>query len=338
MSRALPAGAIRALPKVELHVHLEACIAGARIAALAREAGVPMLRPAEELFVFSDLATFLQTFEWWCGLLRTPEIAEQVAHDAAVLLASDGIVYAEVLTGPRYWPQIDDREQILAIGAGFERAHRDGFTDCRIVPSISREQSVEWSMELVEWIGKERPARVVGLGLDGNEAVLGRTTPKFEAVYARAGELGLGRTVHAGESAGPESVRDALDYLNVDRIDHGVRVIEDPALVARLADSGVTLNITPTSNVIVGLYPDLRSHPIGRLIDAGVRVTINSDDPQAMSLTLSGEFEAVAEIYGWGLDEVVRATRRAVDATFCDDDDRTALHARISAFLEETDL
>ena len=318
---------------MELHVHVEACISGNRIESLAAEAGVPMLRPVERLFEYSTLAEFLETYEWWCDLLRTPETAEGIAYEAAALLAADGIVYADVLTGPRYWEHLDDQELILALGAGFERAHRDGLTDCRLVPSISREQSAQWAMELVEWIGAERPTRVVGLGLDGNEAVLGRTTPKFEEAYARAGELGLGRTVHAGESSGPEGVRDVLDYLDVDRIDHGVRAIEDPALTARLADEGITLNITPTSNVITGLYPDLPSHPIGRFIEAGVPVTVNSDDPLAMSVSLSGEFEAVARIHDWSFDDLVAATRRAADAAFCDETDRAALHAKVDAFL-----
>ena len=292
-----------------------------------------MLRPVERLFTYSTLAEFLETFEWWCDLLRTPETAEGIAYDTAALLAADGIVYAEVLTGPRYWEHVDDRELIRALGDGFEQAHRDGLADCRLVPSISREQSAQWAMELVEWIGAERPTRVVGIGLDGNEAMLGRTTPKFEEVYARAAELGLGRTVHSGESSGPEGVRDVLDYLHVDRIDHGVRAIEDPALTARLAEEGVTLNITPTSNVMTGLYPDLPSHPVGRFIDAGVPVTVNSDDPAAMNVTLSGEFEAVARIHGWSLDELGAATRRAADAAFCDETDRGALHATVDGFV-----
>lgn len=325
---------IRAFPKIELHVHVEACISGERIEQLAAEAGVPMFRPVDRLFEYSSLAEFLETYEWWCDLLRTPEIAEQIGYDAAALLARDGIVYADVLAGPRYWTHLEARELIAALGVGFERAHGDGHADCRLVPSISREQPVEWALDLVEWIGRERPTRVVGLGLDGNEAVLGRTTAKFQVAYRRAGELGLGRTVHAGESAGPESVRDALDLLDVDRIDHGVRAIEDPALVRELAERRVTLDVCPSSNVITGLYPDLASHPIGWLIEADVPVTVNSDDPVAMSVSLTGEFDAVGRIHGWGLGDLADATRRAADAAFCDDDDRRALHRRIDLFLE----
>ena len=329
--------AIRAFPKVELHVHVEACLSAERITELAAEFGVPMLRPTESLFVYATLTEFLEVYEWWCDLLRTPEIAEQLAYDAAAQLRADGIVYAEVLCGPRYWPHLRREPLIEALAAGFERAHGDGHADCRLTPSISREQSAEWAMGLVEWIGASGPARVVGLGLDGNEALLGRTSPKFTEVYARAHELGLGRTAHSGESSGPDGVWDALEHLHLDRVDHGVRSIEDPRLVEHLAASGVTLNVTPTSNVIVGLYPDVDHHPVGPLIEAGVPVTINSDDPKAMNVTLSGEFEKVSRSLGWSLLDVEAATRRAIDAAFCDQDQAASLHRRIDAHISNLD-
>lgn len=324
---------IRSFPKIELHVHVEACLSSVRIEELAGQLRVPMLRPADQLFLYSTLADFLETYEWWCDLLRTPEIAEQLAYDAAAQLAADGIVYAEVLTGPKYWRHLSYDTLIEALSNGFNRAYDDGHADCRLLPSISREQSADWAMELVEWIGSRRPERVVGLGLDGNEAVIGRTSPKFEQVYARAAELGLGLTVHAGESSGPEGVRDALDYLHVDRIDHGVRAIEDAAVVRRLAKERVTLNVCPTSNVIIGLYPNLAAHPIGRLIEAGVPVTVNSDDPTAMNLTVSGEFLAVGRELEWSFDDVARATYAAIDAAFCDADCAQKLRSKVDAFL-----
>jgi len=325
--------AIRAFPKVELHVHVEACLSAERIEELAAGFGVPMLRPAESLFVYETLAEFLEVYEWWCDLLRTAEIAEQLAYDAAAQLSADGIIYAEVLCGPRYWPHLRREPLIEALAAGFERAHGDGHADCRLTPSISREQSAQWAMGLVEWIGASGPSRVVGLGLDGNEQLLGRTSPKFTEVYARAAELGLGRTAHAGESSGPDGVWDALEHLHLDRVDHGVRSIEDPVLVEHLAEHGVTLNVTPTSNVITGLYPDVDHHPAGPLIEAGVPVTINSDDPKAMNVTLSGEFDKVSRSLGWSLLDVAAATRRAIDATFCHPDDAAKLRRHVDAYV-----
>ena len=330
-------GAIRAFPKVELHIHVEACLSTERIEQLAADAGVPMLRPADSLFVYSSLADFLETYEWWCDLLRTPEIAEQLAYDAAAQMSEDGIVYAEVLCGPRYWTHLQPEPLIEALAAGFDRAHGDGHADCRLVPSISREQPPEWAMGLVSWIGASGLRRVVGLGLDGNEAVLGRTSPKFSEVYARAAELGLGRTAHAGESSGPEGVWDALDHLHLDRADHGVRSVEDPTLLEHLAAGGITLNVTPTSNVITGLYPSVADHPVGEIIEAGVPVTINSDDPKAMNVTLSGEFEKVACSLGWGAADVEAATRRAIDAAFCDPSHAASLHRQVDAHIQGLD-
>lgn len=309
---------IKAFPKIELHVHVEACISAERMEQLAQELNVPMIRPKEELFNYNSLAEFLEIYEWWCDLLRTPDIAEQVAYDAAKLLSEDGVVYAEVLTGPRYWEHLDYVPLIEALGRGYERAHKDGYADCRITPSISREQSAEWASELVEWIAKERPNRVVGLGLDGNEELLGRTCSKFENVYKRAREIGLGRTAHTGESSDSEGVWDAINYLKLDRIDHGVRASTDPDLVKRLAADQVTLNICPSSNVIVGLYDSISDMPIGQFIEAGVPVTINSDDPKAMKLTLSGEFLKVGEDLNWSVADMAVVTHNAINATFCE--------------------
>jgi adenosine deaminase len=323
--------AIRALPKVELHVHVESCLTEERVAKLAEAARVPLPRPFGELYRYSSLAEFLATFEWWCDLLRTPGVAEQLAYDTAAYFREEGIVYAELLTGPRYWTHLRYDELIVALDRGLERAHADGHADVRLVPSISREQSPEWAMALVEWIGAGHAPRVVGLGLDGNEAVLGRTSPKFTEAFARAGELGLGRTAHTGESSGPEGVRDALDCLGLDRIDHGVRAIEDPALVERLAAERVTLNVCPSSNVVVGLYPSVAAHPLDRLADAGVPVTVNSDDPMAMELSLNSELAAVSDTFGWDMRRLVDATRTAIDASFCDATRKNELRAALDA-------
>jgi adenosine deaminase len=304
-----------------------------RVEQLAAAAGVDMLRPLGELYRFRALPDFLDTYEWWCKLLRSTEIAEQLAYDTALLMREQGIVYAELLTGPRYWSYLRYDELIRALDHGFERAQGDGGTDCRLVPSISREQPAEWAMELVEWLGAGHAPRVVGIGLDGNEAVLGRTSPNFEAAFNRAGELGLGRTAHAGESSGPEGVRDGLDYLGLDRVDHGVRAIEDPALVRRLAEQSVTLNVCPTCNVMLGMYPTLEQHPVGRLLDAGVPTTINTDDPVPLGLNLTGELLQVGNTLGWAVADIVQATRTAIDAAFCGEARKRALHTELHAHL-----
>ncbi len=333
VAETLTTNLIGAFPKIELHVHAEAFLSPQRIEQLAAMASVPMMRPAHCFYEYDSLAEFLQLYEWWCDLLRTPEITEQLGYDIAVRMSGDGIIYAELYTSPRYWRRLSYQQVVTSLGDGMERAFADGYADCRLIPAISREQPAEWAMELLDWIGSESPRRVVGIGLEGNERAAGRTSPRFENAYERAAEFGLGRTAHAGESSGPEGVWDALNYLQVDRVDHGVRAIEDPDLVQRLVDDEVTLNVCPTSNILTGLYRSLPEHPIGALIDAGVPVTVNSDDPEPMSVSLTGEIVGVGREFGWALSDVASATRRAIDASFCDEDCALELHRKVDEFL-----
>lgn len=311
---------IRALPKVEVHVHLESSVEAETIAGLAASLDEPMPRPADRLYTYSGLDDLLRTCEWWCDLFRTPEIAEQIAYRDAVRMAGDGIVYAEVMAGPRYWPHIDYRDLIPAICAGFDRAADEGHTDCRLIATISRDQSGEWAEELVGWLAGNAPPRVVGLGLDGDEQATGLNSDQFARAYREAAELGLGLTAHAGESSGPDGVRDVIDLLGVARIDHGARATEDPGLVARLAEEQMTLNMCPSSNVKLGIFPTLAQHPVGPMLAAGVPITINSDDCLAVGITLPGELADVGASLGWTIEDVRAAQRRAVDVLFCGDD------------------
>ena len=321
---------VEGLPKVELHVHVEACISADTIEKLADELNVPMIRPKSELFQYKSLAEFLSIYEWWVDLLRSSEIAEQIAYSAARQLHADGIAYAEIFTGPRYWANLDDHPQIEALCRGFARAREDGFADCYLIPSISREQAPEWAMDLVDWM--VAVDRVVGLGLDGNEEVLGRTSEKFVEVFERAAALGLGRSAHCGESAGPGSVRDGLEFLRLDRVDHGVRAIEDPELVARLAEEKVPLTICPTSNVIIGLHKSISDGPIDAMYKAGVPVTVNSDDPISMNVSINDEFMKLSEAFNWTTDDVLRIQDHAIDAAYCDSEKKAHLRQRQRKF------
>jgi adenosine deaminase len=324
---------VRGMPKVELHVHLEGTFERTRIAEMAALVGEPLPRPVEQLFEFDSLATFLEFLDWTCGLIRTPEMAAGAAYDFAARATRDGIVYAEVIINPTHWKRWDLGELIDALTVGFDRAHADGLAECHLLLSILRAQTGEEALALVEWMGAHRPRRVLGLSIDGDEQRSGRTGPRFAAAYDRAGELGFGRTAHAGESSGAEGVRDALDLLHVDRIDHGVRAIDDPEIVARLAAEQIALNVCISSN-LVHLYPDLASHPFLALHDAGVAVTLNTDDPGYVGIDLTGEFLTAAGAAGWGIDDLADVTRRAIAAAFCPPETAERLHARLDAYLE----
>lgn len=324
---------IGALPKVELHVHLEGAMSAERIAHLAAEAGEPLPRPQELLFEFQDFADFIGSLSLWCGLVRNAEHAAQVAYDLADQLARNGVAYAEALVTPVYWPGLDRESLVEGICAGFQRAHEDGLSDCRLVVSLDRGQAVDDAMTLVEWLGGKRLERVVGLGIDGDEVAAGRTGERFAPAFARARELGLGLTAHAGESSGPEGVEDALDLLRVARIDHGVRAAEDGELLARLARERVPCNVCPTSNLLL-MYPDMDAHPLRAMIEAGVRVTISTDDPEPFRVSINDELALVADHLNWGIDDLIRATGHAIDAAFCDDGRKAALRSDLAGFAE----
>jgi adenosine deaminase len=323
------------LPKVEVHVHLEGCFEPADIQRLAAESGEALPRPVETLFDMTglDLAAFLELLDWSCGLVRTTEQLARAAYAFAEREARAGAGYADVIVNPTHWSAWRDRLDgfVDALDAGFREAEADGLTPVGLCVSLLRQQSASEALELVEWLLEQRHPRVVALSIDGNEAAAGRTGPRFEDAFKRAAEGGLHRTVHAGESSGPEGVRDALNYLCAERIDHGIRAIDDPSLVSELAARRVPLNVCPGSNVQLGLYPDRRSHPLDALRLAGVPVSINTDDPALMRTDLVAEYVSSAEAYDWDMPVVRQIARTSIEASFCDADLRRRLLAAFDA-------
>ena len=321
--------AIRSLPKLELHVHLEGTLGLDRLRALADQRGTRPPVDLKQPLQFSGLSEFLDFLDWSCGLITTAEEAADAAHDFALRAAADGTVYAEVIVNPTHWPSVSVPDLLGGIDEGFARAAAEGLTDCRILVSILRTQTADQAEALVRWLASEAPARVVGLSVDGNEATAGRTGPVFAKAFSMAGEAGFGRTAHAGESSGAEGVVDALELLGVSRIDHGVRAVESPQLLARLAEQAITLNVCPTSNM--SLYPDLRNHPLPSLTGASVPITINTDDPALLNTDLVSEYAIAADLCHWGLDELTATVNNAIDAAFCDADDKADLRALLAS-------
>jgi adenosine deaminase len=331
VTTALTTDFVASLPKAEVHVHLEGCFEPADVERLAREAGEPLPRPVDRLFDLTglDLSAFLEVLDWSCGLVRTPEQLARAGYAFAAREAKAGVRYADLIFNPTHWSAWRGRLDgfIDALDRGLREAEADGLPRVGLCVSLLRQQSASEALEVVDWLLERRHPRVVALSIDGNEAAAGRTGPRFADAFARAAAAGLRRTVHAGESSGPEGVWDALQYLHAERIDHGVRAIEDADLVATLAERRITLNVCPGSNVQLGLYPDLKSHPLDRLRLAGVPVTINTDDPALMSTDLVSEYLACADAFGWDAEVVRQVARSSVDASFCEADLRQTLLA-----------
>lgn len=311
---------LRALPKAEVHAHLEGCFEPAVLEQWATQAGVAMPRPRDRLFQFNGLADFLHFLDWACGLASTRERLAELSYGYCRRLAASGAGYADVIVNPTHWAAWHGRlsAMIDAIDAGLRAAEQDGLPRVGLCVSLLRTQSSDAAAELVDLLIALEHPRVVALSIDGNEAAAGRTGPRFAQAFQRAGAAGLRRTVHAGESSGPEGVRDAIELLGADRIDHGVRAIDDPSLVALLAERRIPLGICPTSNLKLGVYASIDAHPIERLRRAGVVVSINTDDPVLLGASLEGEYALCSAAFSWSDDVLRELARHSIDASFAD--------------------
>jgi adenosine deaminase len=325
---------LRSLPKAEVHAHLEGCVEPDVLAQWAAQAHVLMPRPRERLFEFEGLADFLHFLDWACGLASTRERLAELSYGYSRRLADGGAGYADVIVNPTHWPAWHGRlaDMIDAIDAGLTAAEQDGLPPVGLCVSLLRTQSSDAAAELVDALVALRHPRVVALSIDGNEAAAGRTGPRFAEAFRRAGAAGLRRTVHAGESSGPEGVRDAIELLGADRIDHGVRAIEDPELVALLVDRQIPLGICPTSNLKLGVYPSIESHPIDRLRRAGVAVSINTDDPALLGASLVGEYALCSQAFAWSDDDLRALARNSIGAAFANADIKARLMEALASW------
>jgi adenosine deaminase len=315
------------LPKAEIHIHLEGCFAPSTIAELARENGVPLPRPEDKLLEFKGLADFLEFLDFICGLSRTKDQLAKAAYAFSRRMADAGTGYADLIVNPTHWNGWRGNLHGLVEGldAGLSAAEEDGLPPVGLCISLLRQQAASEAVELVEELMRLRHRRIVALSVDGNEAAAGRTGPKFAEAFRMAGRAGLRKTAHAGESSGPEGVRDAIFLLEADRIDHGVRAIEDPELIDILADRQVALGVCPTSNLTLGLYKTISEHPIERLRRAGVPVSVNTDDPALLRLDLPAEYARTTEAFGWDKETCRAVAETSIRASFANDDVKAGL-------------
>jgi adenosine deaminase len=273
---------------------------------------------APDLFAYTDFLDFLKTYDKAASVIRTGEDYRDITYEYLVSCAAEGGIYVELTASPDHAKLVglSDEEHLDGIARGIDDARAESGIEGRILISCVRNFGVEPALRVARYAAERPHPYVVGFSMAGDE----ENYPP--GAYAEAFELaaaaGLGCTVHAGEWAGPESVREGLG-LPVSRIGHGVRSIEDPALVEELAELGTVLEVCPTSNVVLGIYPTYEEHPLPRLRDAGVQVTLGSDDPPYFGATIGGEYALCAEHYALD-DEALRGiTRTAIEAAFCEE-------------------
>jgi adenosine deaminase len=321
---------MRHLPKVELHLHLETSLRLRRLAERRAEdngQGPAALIADPARFVGYDRLRRLR-YASRAGriadALYTPENIETITYELLQEAAADGLRYVEVRVGGRRgFTLLGPRRMLEAMAAARERAAADMGIRSGFLITIVRERGPEEAEARVRDAIACRPCGVVGVDLAGDEE--NYPPALFARALAVARDGGLGITAHAGEFAGPSSVWTAIYQLGARRIGHGIRAVEDLALLDYLREHGVTLEICPTSNIRLGLAASLSGHPLRRLIDAGVPVTINSDDPLLLGTDLSREMEHVARALELTEDQLMQMMVAAARAAFLPDRDRAEL-------------
>ena len=320
------------LPKVELHLHLEGAAPPAFIRGLAQEKKLDLAGLFDERgnYAIKDFWHFLKVYEAACTTLQRPEDFYRLTLAVLEESAASGVIYSETFLSPDFCGNRDLsawREYLQAIREAAEAAEKAHGIILRGIVTAIRHFGPEKARQTARCAVETAGDWLVGFGLAGDEKI---GNPKdFRYAFDMAREAGLRLTAHAGEWGGPASVHDAIDDLAVERIGHGVRAIEDLALVDRIAEQGIVLECCPGSNVALGIYPGWRQHPIAELHRRGVLVTISTDDPPYFRTTMAREYDRLAEAFDWDEAELRKITRQAAQAAFCDGETKDKLLKRL---------
>ncbi|MGD0476021.1 MAG: adenosine deaminase [Candidatus Velthaea sp.] len=326
-------GEIVRMPKVQLHCHLEGTLHRERFRELAVHHGVDIgvrgSGPLDATYRFADFGEFLLLFRDVASVLREPADFAALAADYAADAAAQNVRYAEIFVSPSVWTWfhrgIDVEGTFKAMRAAFDAAQARSGVEVAFICDLTRNFGAERALETAELAVAMKPYGVIGVGLGGDEA---RWPPElFAEAFAFARCHGLRTVAHAGEAAGAASVRAAVEVLGAERIGHGVRAIEDPAVVRMLASRGIPLEICPTSNRLTGAAPANVAHPMGALHAAGVCVTIDADDPALFGTTLVDEYCEVERTLG--PNALRHFGANAISASFASPERKATLNAEL---------
>lgn len=323
-------GTSNMLLKAELHCHIEGAASPDLVIAQAEKYGKdvsPYIR--EGSFVWHDFTSFLAAYDFASDLFRTEEDYALLSEHYLTSLANDGAIYSEFFTSPDHAIKAGLSPQAYtdALGEGILRAKARTGIDGRMIVTGVRHVGVEAIEEAARFAAGCRHPLVTGFGVAGDERM--GDFRDYVRAFEIAREAGLGITIHAGELMGWQSVEAALDHIKPSRIGHGVRAIENPDLVRRIAAEGIVLECCPGSNVALSLFPSFAEHPFPALREAGCKVTLNSDDPPYFWTSLKREYDIAAEHFGMGETELLEITRTAIEAAFVDGGTRAALLAKL---------
>ncbi len=301
-------------------MHLEGTAPPDLIRRLAERNGMPVpegVFATPQRFAYTDFLDFLRTYDLAASVIRTGDDYRDVTYEYLAGCAGEGAIYVELTASPDHAALVglSDEEHLDGIARGIDDARTEHGIEGRILISAVRNFGVEQAVRVARYAAERPHPYVVGFSMAGDEE--NYPAGDYAGAFEIAAAAGLGCTVHAGEWAGADSVRAGIE-LPVTRIGHGVRAIEDPALVEELADRGIVLECCPTSNVVLKAFPTYGEHPLPRLRDAGVKVTLGSDDPPYFGASIGGEYAVCREHFGYDDETLQDITRTAIEAAFCD--------------------
>ncbi|MBB72026.1 MAG: adenosine deaminase [Legionellales bacterium] len=318
--------------KVELHLHLEGAIAPELMLDIAGRNKIDAPRDIigpNSTYIWQDFMDFLNVYDKASQVLRTGEDYYAITYDYLKRCANEGAIYVEFMPSPDHAELcgISYDDMLAGCIKAIDDAKRDFNIDSRIIITCVRHFGVEKCIKVAEETVKRLHPYIVGFGMGGDE--LGFPPGQFAKAYHIAHEAGLRCNVHAGEWGDTQSMWEAIDKLPVQRLGHGVRAIEDPNLIAALIDRDIALEVCPGSNIALGVYNDFSEHPFVKLRDAGVKVSLSSDDPPFFNTTLGKEYETAKNVFGLSESELNDITHMAIDASFADDVLKETLRGRV---------
>ncbi len=326
---------IAGLPKAELHLHIEGSLEPELMFELARrnKVAIPFdsVEAVRAAYDFSNLQDFLDIYYAGAAVLRTEEDFHDLALAYFRRAAADTVRHAEIFFDPQTHTDRGIPFGVVAEGllAGMKRAERELGVSSKLILCFLRHLDEHAAFDTLHqaepWLD-----RIEGVGLDSSE--VGHPPSKFQRVFERAGQMGLKRVAHAGEEGPPEYVREALDLLHIDRMDHGNRSMEDEALIERLAASQMTLTVCPLSNLKLCVVKDLKDHPVPEMLRRGLHVTLNSDDPAYFGGYVNENYRQLAEAVGLTRAQVTQLARNSFEGSFLDEAEKAARVAEVEAY------
>jgi adenosine deaminase len=328
----LPVRDLRELPKAHLHVHLESTVRSSTLREIGAANGVQVPEPPDGGSGLGGFAGFFAQNDLIRECLRRPADFHRIAAEFCADEAAQGTRYAEVsFTAAAHGERLGDLEMPLrAVLEGLAQGQAEHDIECRLILDHSRRRSVQRAWRTLDLAERYAADGVVAVGLAGDEAHPG---DPFVAVFDAAEQAGLHVVHHAGEGAGAGSIRQAITAGRTERLGHGIRVLDDPDLVAEVRRRRIPLEVCPSSNVALGFAPSLAEHPLPRLREAGLIVTVNTDIPALIDTSLAVEYARVRDAFGYDDTVLADLARAGVDASFAPATTKTRLHQEIEAWL-----